>query len=75
MGSGRQFPLFLRRKPQNLGVEACENRGLFGDRSPMIGGSNFGSVAIETGYLRAQHLGGNSWSSAAGIRPAQPSMH
>ena len=44
----------------NLGVEAVENRGRLGDGSPMISGEQFGSVAIETGYLPAQRLGGNS---------------
>ena len=42
----------------NFGVEAVENRGRLGDGSPMIGSDV--SVAIETGYLPAQRLGGNS---------------
>jgi hypothetical protein len=45
---------------QNLGVEAVQNRGNLGDGSPMVGGATFGSVAIETGYLPAPRLGGNS---------------
>jgi hypothetical protein len=44
----------------NLGVDAVENRGKLGDGSPMVGGAEFGSVAIETGYLPADRLGGNS---------------
>ena len=44
----------------NLGVEASQNRGNLGDGSPMVGGATFGSVAIETGYLPAPRLGGNS---------------
>ena len=44
----------------NLGVEAVENRGRLGDGSPMIGSADFGAVAIETSYLPAQRLGGNS---------------
>ena len=44
----------------DLGVEAVENRGRLGDGSPMIGTAPSSSVAIETGYLPAQRLGGNS---------------
>jgi hypothetical protein len=44
----------------NAGVEAVQNRGMLGDGSPMIGGAEFGTVAIETGYLPAPRLGGNS---------------
>ncbi len=44
----------------NRGVEAVENRGRLGDGSPMIGADVSGAVAIETGYLPAQRLGGNS---------------
>ena len=40
----------------NAGVESVENRGMLGDGSPMAGGT----IAIETGYLPAQRLGGNS---------------
>ena len=42
------------------GVEAVENRANLGDGSPMIGADVSGAVAIETGYLPAQRLGGNS---------------
>lgn len=44
----------------NLGVDAAQNRGKLGDGSPMMGGAEFGSIAIETGYLPAPRLGGNS---------------
>ena len=44
----------------NPGVEAVENRGMLGDGSPMFGATSNGSVAIETGYLPAARLGGNS---------------
>ena len=44
----------------NAGVEAVQNRGMLGDGSPMAGGAEFGTIAIETGYLPAQRLGGNS---------------
>ena len=44
----------------SLAVEAVENRGRLGDGSPMIGADVSGAVAIETGYLPAQRLGGNS---------------
>jgi hypothetical protein len=44
----------------NLGVDATENRDRLGDGSPMMGGAQFGSVAIDTGYLPAPRLGGNS---------------
>ena len=44
----------------NAGVESVENRGMLGDGSPMAGGAEFGTIAIETGYLLAQRLGGNS---------------
>lgn len=42
------------------GVESVQNRARFGDGSPMVGGKHVGSVPIETGYLPAQRLGGNS---------------
>ena len=44
----------------NLGVDAAQNRGKLGDGSPMMGGAEFGTIAIETGYLPAPRLGGNS---------------
>ena len=44
----------------NPGVEAVENGGMLGDGSPLFGATSNGSVAIETGYLPATRLGGNS---------------
>ena len=44
----------------DLGVEAVQNRGMLGDGSPAFGAVSNGSVAIETGYLPAARLGGNS---------------
>ena len=44
----------------NAGVEAVENRGMLGDGSPMFGTSENASAAIQTRYLPAARLGGNS---------------
>ena len=44
----------------NLGVDATENRDRFGDGSPMMSAAPFAPIAIETGYLPADRLGGNS---------------
>ena len=43
----------------NAGVEAVQNRGMLGDGSPMASGA-YSPIAIETGYLPAARLGGNS---------------
>jgi hypothetical protein len=44
----------------NLGVDAVENRDRLGDGSPMVSAAPFAPIAIETGYLPADRLGGNS---------------
>ena len=44
----------------NLGVDATENRDRLGDGSPMVSAAPFAPIAIETGYLPADRLGGNS---------------
>jgi hypothetical protein len=44
----------------NPGVDATEIRDRLGDGSPMVSAAPFAPIAIETGYLTNDRLGGNS---------------